>query len=112
MSRIIMDLDGTLVSHTSDYRNPEPFEDRIAELRRLSEQGAEIVINTGRGSRSTGDYYDMTKAQLDRFGIPWDELYVGHKIVGDVVVDDKAQHSNKFFGGSPCPNQDISTNYE
>lgn len=106
-----MDLDGTLVSHTTDYRDPEPFPERIEEVRRLYDQGHEIVVHTGRGSRSTGEYYDMTEAQLNRFGIPHDELHVGEKVVGDIIVDDTATSARSFFNGPPMTEDDDRREY-
>ena len=46
---------------------------------------------TARGSGSKVDWRDFTEKQLNKFGIPYDQLIVGLKPGGvDVFVDDKA----------------------
>ena len=97
------DLDGTLCSHQEDthYENANPFMDRIEYVNKLYDEGNEIIIETARGSRLTKDidWDRITKNQLDSWGVKYHQLRTGIKIAADLYVDDKAVHSELFFGG-------------
>ena len=86
------DLDNTLVNTKgSDYENSTPIPEAIAKVRGYKDRGDHIIIMTARGSGSKVDWRDFTEKQLNKFGIPYDQLIVGLKPGGvDVFVDDKA----------------------
>ena len=92
MMRWCFDLDNTLVNTKgSDYENSTPISEAIAKVRGQKDSGAHIIIMTARGSGSKVDWRDFTEKQLNKFGIPYDQLIVGLKPGGvDVFVDDKA----------------------
>ena len=90
--RLCFDLDNTLVNTKgSDYENSTPIPEAIAKVREYKDRGDHIIIMTARGSGSKVDWRDFTEKQLNKFGIPYDQLIVGLKPGGvDVFVDDKA----------------------
>ena len=92
MMRWCFDLDNTLVNtKRSDYENSTPIPEAIAKVRGYKDRGDHIIIMTARGSGSKVDWRDFTEKQLNKFGIPYDQLIVGLKPGGvDVFVDDKA----------------------
>ena len=92
MMRWCFDLDNTLVNTKgSDYENSTPISEAIAKVRGYKDRGDHIIIMTARGSGSKVDWRDFTEKQLNKFGIPYDQLIVGLKPGGvDVFVDYKA----------------------
>ena len=92
MMRWGFDLDNTLVNTKgSDYENSTPIPEAIAKVREYKDRGDHIIIMTARGSGSKVDWRDFTEKQLNKYGIPYDQLIVGLKPGGvDVFVDDKA----------------------
>ena len=92
MMRWCFDLDNTLVNTKgSDYENSTPIPEAIAKVRGYKDRGDHIIIMTARGSGSKVDWRAFTEKQLNKFGIPYDQLIVGLKPGGvDVFVDDKA----------------------
>ena len=90
--RWCFDLDNTLVNTKgSDYENRTPIPEAIAKVRGYKDRGDHIIIMTARGSGSKVVWRDFTEQQLNKFGIPYDQLIVGLKPGGvDVFVDDKA----------------------
>ena len=92
MMRWCFDLDNTLVNTKgSDYENSTPIPEAIAKVRLYKDRGDHIIIMTARGSGSKVDWREFTEKQLNKFGIPYDQLIVGLKPGGvDVFVDDKA----------------------
>ena len=92
MMRWCFDLDNTLVNTKgSDYENSTPIPEAIAKVRGYKDRGDHIIIMTARGSGSKVDWRDFTEKQLNKVGIPYDQLIVGLKPGGvDVFVDDKA----------------------
>ena len=90
----VLDLDGTLLTdEKGNYAAAVPIEERVEALRELYENGNTIIIQTARN----GAYYDFTETQLDHFSIPYHVLSVGHKIYGDVYIDDKGMNAKQFF---------------
>lgn len=92
------DLDGTLCTNTNgDYNNAKPFQDRIAVLRKLYEEGHTILIETARGSVTGIDWYQLTSSQLKEWNCPYHTLRVGIKLNADIYVDDKGIKDTTFF---------------
>jgi CMP-N,N'-diacetyllegionaminic acid synthase len=95
---IAFDLDGTLCSLTSGfYENAVPFVERIKHVNELGLEGNRILIFTARGATSGKDLSDLTKKQLDDWGLSYDELIFG-KPHFDLLVDDKALSEFQYFG--------------
>lgn len=92
------DLDNTLcITVDGDYENSTPIQDRIDKVNKLHSEGNRIIIDTARGSVTGIDWFDLTKDQLDKWGLSYDELRVGIKKYADVYVDDKGMSDTTFF---------------
>lgn len=103
----MLDIDGTICAQTppgGNYFITTPYRDRIEKVNKLYDDGDRIIYWTARGmSRFKGDsekcheeFYDLTKAQLEGWGVKFHELKLG-KPVYDLWVDDKAIHDEDFF---------------
>jgi len=91
------DLDETLCHNfEKDYLNSTPIVDMIDKVNYLYEQGNTIKIFTARGmGKFSGDvdkvndaYYDLTKIQLEKWGVKYHELHLGKQSF-DYFIDDK-----------------------
>jgi CMP-N,N'-diacetyllegionaminic acid synthase len=84
-----VDIDNT-ICHTNgnDYRNSDPWPDKIALINDLFDQGHRIVYWTSRGSSSGRDWEPFTIMQLKRWGCKFDEVRMG-KPSYDFIIDDK-----------------------
>ena len=91
------DLDGTLCSHESDYNYAKPIMERINKVNSLYDEGNTILIDTARGSTTGIDWYEITKKQLDFWGVKYHNLRVGIKLNFDIIIDDKAINDKLFF---------------
>ena len=96
--RFCFDLDNTLVTYPKikdDYSSVEPINENISFLRYLKNFGHTIIIYTARRmkthSGNTGkimkDIGKITFDTLDKFNIPYDEIYFG-KPQADIYIDD------------------------
>lgn len=98
--RVCFDLDNTLVSFPkiqNDYTSVDPIEKNIKYLKYLKKLGHTIIIYTARRMKTHGgnigkitkDIGRITFDTLDKYGIPYDEIYFG-KPYADVYIDDLA----------------------
>tara|TARA_X000000368_G_C22974838_1_gene687174 strand:- start:519 stop:824 length:306 start_codon:yes stop_codon:yes gene_type:complete len=95
---VFVDLDNTLcITEGTDYKNSKPIIKRINHINKYFEEGHSITIYTARGSLSKINYYDLTKSQLDSWGVKYNSLIVGEKPVYDLLIDDKALSDKEFF---------------
>jgi capsule biosynthesis phosphatase len=100
--RICFDLDNTLVSYPKtpgDYSSVEPINKNINFLRLLKELGHTIIIYTARRMKThngnvgavISDIGRVTFDTLDKFDIPYDEIYFGkpyaHFYIDDLAVN-------------------------
>lgn len=105
----VFDIDGTICdslceNKSQDYRDANPFLDRIKLINKLYDEGNTIYMLTARGmGRSKNNqiaaysmFYEMTLEQLDEWGVKHHGLFLG-KPAGDVYVDDKGQSDANFF---------------
>jgi phosphoglycolate phosphatase-like HAD superfamily hydrolase len=91
------DLDGTLCTQTAGlYESAIPFDNAIAAVNRLYEEGHTIIIDTARGSTSKIDWTEITRQQLSSWRLKYHLLRVGKKIHADVFVDDKAINASAW----------------
>ena len=98
------DLDHTLcdtkqdpVTGKWDYMGAPPFEDRIAVVNRLYDEGHTIYIETARGSGSGVNWLAQTEKQLDGWGLKYHKLRTGVKFMADIFVDDRGVSDKDFF---------------
>ena len=84
------DLDGVIATLVpdNDYRKAAAYPPAVALVNRLHEAGNRIVIYTARGSQTGIDWTDVTRDQLERWGVLHHELRFG-KPAADYYVDDR-----------------------
>jgi capsule biosynthesis phosphatase len=109
MKSIVFDLDGTLCTkvETGDYKDAQPYKDRIKVVNTLFEEGNTITIHTARGMgrhknnaiKAIEEFYELTVKQLQDWGVKYNEIYLG-KPSGDLYIDDKAMRDDQFFNVS------------
>lgn len=98
--RICFDLDNTLVTYPTikgDYTSVKPIAKNIQFLKYLKTFGNTIIIYTARRMKThngnigkiNSDIGKITFDTLDKFNIPYDEIYFG-KPYADVYIDDLA----------------------
>lgn len=101
--RFCFDLDNTLVTFPkikNDYTTVKPITKNIEILRKLKSIGHTIIIYTARRMRTFDgnvgkiikDVGIITLETLDKFSIPYDEIYFG-KPYADFYIDDLAINS-------------------
>ena len=91
------DLDGTICDtplRPSDLKpgflEATPFPFMVGEVNRLYDEGHKIIIMTARGRGSGIDWTQLTKKQLDVWGVKYHELEpMFHKPPADIFIDDK-----------------------
>ena len=71
-----------------DYSKSVPDERRIDILNKLYDNNNIITMWTARGSLTGIDWYDITKKQLDDWGVKYHKLVMG-KPYYDLFIDDK-----------------------
>jgi len=109
--RYCVDIDGTICSPTvgRDYHKAEPWQDRIKVLNKLYDEGNYIIYFTARAMGRFADLphsvasvkakevlYDLTKQQLEEWGVKYHELIMG-KPHADYFIDDKGVNADEFF---------------
>jgi mannose-6-phosphate isomerase-like protein (cupin superfamily) len=95
--KIFVDLDNTICStNSNDYSNSTPIKERIDFFNNLKEEGHKIFIWTARGSKSGIDYSELTKTQLDEWGVKYDSIIM-NKPDYDIYYDDKSFNIDSFF---------------
>ena len=87
--KIFVDIDNTItITNGNDYINSEPLQDKIKIINDLYDNGHHITYWTARGTASGVNYYDLTKKQLDDWGVKYHNFMVG-KPSYDIFIDDK-----------------------
>lgn len=93
---IYVDIDETICltpDNPRDYLAAQPILVNIEKINKLYDEGNTIVYWTARGSRTQKNYYDLTKKQLDEWGVKYNELRVD-KPYYDLFIDDKLKDIN------------------
>tara|TARA_A100001015_G_C14619126_1_gene567273 strand:- start:40 stop:333 length:294 start_codon:yes stop_codon:yes gene_type:complete len=94
---IYVDIDNTILDTDGlNYENTKPMKDRIQKINDLYDEGHTIVYWTARGTLSGIDYYNLTKSQLDKFGVKYHELKL-KKPAYDLFIDDRNVNSEEYF---------------
>lgn len=95
--KICFDIDGTICTNTNgEYAKAKPFPERIRIIHELIAEGHEIIFCTARGTETGIDWRDLTKSQLENWGLPTNNLFFG-KPSADQYVDDKGVSDTIFF---------------
>ena len=96
MKVIYVDIDETICHRetsvdfgtTHDYTKAKPIPENIEKINKLYDEGHTIVYWTARGSRTRENWYELTKMQLDNWGVRYHELRID-KPYYDLFIDDK-----------------------
>lgn len=86
------DIDDTLLKYHGDYTLSTPIQNRIDRVNELYENGHTVILMTARGMSSGKDYTELTKKQLEVFGIKHHELIMKKKPNADIFIDDKGMN--------------------
>jgi uncharacterized HAD superfamily protein len=97
MTTFCVDVDGTLCSITTnqEYYKAIPYKHRIKKVNQLYECGHIIKIFTARGMASGKLFEEITRQQLQDWGVKYHELVMG-KPSADYYVDDKCLTPEQF----------------
>lgn len=97
MKTIYIDIDETICHNTiwNDHTTAKPLTDRITMANDLFDAGHKIVYWTARGSTTNRDWSDLTKKQLNEWGVKYHELKFG-KPFYDLFIDDKAINADDW----------------
>lgn len=95
--RYCFDLDGTICltpmrpdDNKPGYLEATPFPFMVETVNRLYDEGNHIIIFTARGKSSGIDWSDLTKGQLERWGVKYHQLEpMFLKPNADIFIDDK-----------------------
>lgn len=95
---LVCDIDGTLISSDPehDYTKAYPYDDRIKLINKMYDNGFIIILYTARGSVSTRDWYQYTKAQMKKFGVKF-HILRATKLYYDIQVCDRTLYADDFF---------------
>ena len=92
-----VDIDGTICTNTfGDYENAIPIRSNIEKINRLFEDGNEVVYWTARGGTTGIDWGELTRAQLEAWGVKYTGLKM-KKPHYDLFICDKAINSDVYF---------------
>jgi len=98
--RIAIDLDGTICPikrEDQSYEDLKPFPGAVAKLKELKRQGHYVIIQTARNmatqksnlGKVVKNIGKITLNWLDKYDIPYDEIYFG-KPNAHIYIDDRA----------------------
>jgi len=86
---IYIDIDNTICNTDAmRYEDSTPNVDNINKANKLYDDGHVIVYWTARGSVTGKDWSELTKSQLDSWGVKYDKLEFG-KPAYDLFICDK-----------------------
>ena len=93
---IYVDVDGTLCTQVEDanYRSASPIMSMINKINKLYECNT-IIIWTARGETTGIDWKELTKEQLDAWGVKYHDLRM-HKPHYDLFICDKSIHPKEL----------------
>lgn len=97
------DIDGTICTtvRESRYAEAKPLTHVIREINKLFDEGNVIKIMTARGCVSGEDHTDLTRRQLDQWGVRYHELIMNAKPHANLFVDDRAVNVDAWLGQFP-----------
>ncbi len=86
----VFDIDGVVakIQKDLDYALSEPNEQMVKIINKLYEYGNKIVLFTARGYVTGKDWSQVTREQMQRWGVKYHELKFG-KPNADYYVDDR-----------------------
>ena len=96
--QFVFDIDGVVAAFNPDltYDTSGPNERMIRIINQLYDAGNRIVLFTARGYKTGIDWSEVTKEQMDRWGVKYHELKFG-KPNADYYIDDKMLDMNTLY---------------
>ena len=95
--RYFVDIDGTICTNTNgSYPDAKPLRDNIRKINQLYHEGNIVIYWTARGSVTGIDWLELTKEQLDEWGVKYHDVKIG-KPHYDLFICDKAVNARRFF---------------
>ena len=92
--KVFVDIDETICFYDGvkrEYKNAIPNKENIEKINKLYDEGHEVTYWTSRGVVSKIDYFEVTKAQLHKWGCKYHKLSVGEKPAYDLLICDKTK---------------------
>ena len=91
--KIFVDIDETICYYEGERNYPDalPYEDNIAKINKLYDEGNEITYWTARGTITGLDWRKTTLEQLAKWGCKYHHLSVGEKPAYDLLICDKTK---------------------
>ncbi len=88
--RLVVDIDGVLAEAVADldYAAAGPIRENVDRVNALYDAGCEIVLFTARGTATGQDWGEVTRGQMERWGLRYHELHFG-KPAADYYIDDR-----------------------
>lgn len=105
MKIICFDIDGVIcLTKKKDYKNAKPLKSNIKTINYLYKKNFYIKLYTARGmGKFNGNiklvqkaYFELTKKQMERWGVKYHELNLG-KTSYDLIIDDRALFFKKSW---------------
>ena len=96
MSKIFVDIDGTICSQEKDYANAVPWIEQIEKINKLYDEGHTIIYWTARGSQTGIDWGEVTRIQLVKWGCKYHEVRFG-KPEYDMFICDKSKRIEELL---------------
>lgn len=91
--KIFVDIDETICYYEGERHYPDalPYEENIAKINKLYDEGNEITYWTARGTVTGLDWRKTTIKQLAKWGCKYHHLSVGEKPAYDLLICDKTK---------------------
>ncbi len=88
--KLVFDIDGIIAEKTphNNYELATPITENIEVINKLHKMGHTIVLFTARGYVTGIDWGEVTREQMNRWQVKYDELFFG-KPDADFYIDDK-----------------------
>tara|TARA_Y100001937_G_scaffold124712_1_gene189964 strand:- start:195 stop:854 length:660 start_codon:yes stop_codon:yes gene_type:complete len=101
--RFCFDIDGVIFKINQGYKIHEPIWETVNYILKLKKNGHTVVLYTARKmstfngniGKINKEIVEATLYNLNRFNIPYDEIYFG-KPAADIYIDDKALNFYDF----------------
>lgn len=93
-----IDIDDTILElvNKNDYASAVSIPEAVERVNSLYDEGHKIVLWTARGTVTGKDHSELTKSQLEHYGVKYHELRFG-KPAYDVFIDDKAINAREWL---------------
>lgn len=106
-----VDIDGTICTDTYGcYEEAKPLKKRIKKLNSFYEDDQIVIYYTARGSLTGEDWKELTKKQLDEWGVKYHDIWFG-KPYWDRFFDNK-NYNIDWVKGKKCETCNLRKEYD